>query len=212
MTRQRTGRFVNTAVIVLLAAAAVSPLTVLGGDRDVDHQSAASRAATDISHAFSNGWRTGYIKSALLVNGHINPLAIDVKVSGSKATLTGYVDSDVDRSLAKEIALHTDGIDSVDNRLKVDRKKSAGNEEKTSFASKLSDAAITAKVKARLLANSNVPGMAIDVDTNDHNVSLSGTVSSDSVRELAYYIALNTDGVASVENRLEVNTKTQPGN
>lgn len=204
MNRQRNGRFVNTAVAVLLAVVTVSPLTVLGADRDVNHQSKAGEAVTDISHAFSNGWRTGYIKSALLLDGHINPLVVDVKVTGNTATLTGYVDSDVDRSLAKEIALNTEGIDSVDNRLKVDREKSGREPEHEGVASKLSDAAITTKVKARLLANSNVPGMAIDVDTSNHQVSLSGTVDSDSVRELAYYIALNTDGVASVDNQLEV--------
>lgn len=209
MNRQRTGRFASVAAGLIVAAAALSPLTVFGADRDVGHQSLASRAATDASHVFSNGWRTGYINSALLLNGQINPLAIDVHVSDSKVTLTGYVDSDVDKSLAGEIALATDGIDSVDNRLVVDREKSARKEHDDGVVSKLSDAAITAKVKSRLLANANVPGLAIDVDTSEHEVRLSGTVSSDSVRELAYYITRNTDGVESVDNRLEVGVKTE---
>ena len=43
----------------------------------------------------------------------------------------------------------------------------------------------------------------IDVDTRDSVVRLSGTVGSDTERQLAEFIAKNTSGVLSVSNELE---------
>jgi osmotically-inducible protein OsmY len=66
------------------------------------------------------------------------------------------------------------------------------------------DATITATVKSKLLANGEISGMKISVDTKDNRVTLSGEVESDEARQLAEQIAENTKNVAGVENNLRV--------
>ena len=63
----------------------------------------------------------------------------------------------------------------------------------------MSDAMITTKVKAKLAADDMVKAMDIDVDTESAEVSLSGTVASDTVRDRAVELAESVDGVASVD-------------
>jgi len=66
------------------------------------------------------------------------------------------------------------------------------------------DAATTAAVKTKLLADTKVGGLAIDVDTKDNVVTLSGKVRSAAERTEAVRLARTTTGVKSVVNKLVV--------
>jgi osmotically-inducible protein OsmY len=66
------------------------------------------------------------------------------------------------------------------------------------------DAATTAAVKTKLLADTKVGGLAIDVDTKDNVVTLSGKVRSGAERTEAVRLARTTTGVKSVVNKLVV--------
>jgi hyperosmotically inducible protein len=66
------------------------------------------------------------------------------------------------------------------------------------------DAAITGKVKTKLLADPDVKGLAIDVDTKDGVVTLNGSADKAGNVDKAVTIAKNTDGVKSVDNKLTV--------
>jgi hypothetical protein len=66
------------------------------------------------------------------------------------------------------------------------------------------DAAVTAKVKAALLAEKGVDGMKINVDTRDGNVILSGNVPEQAQVERATQVARGIDGVKNVDNQLRV--------
>ena len=66
------------------------------------------------------------------------------------------------------------------------------------------DAAITAQVKAALLADKDVKGLHIDVDTHDGAVTLTGAAEEAPNLERAAAIARRIDGVKSVENRTTV--------
>jgi hyperosmotically inducible periplasmic protein len=69
---------------------------------------------------------------------------------------------------------------------------------------KVDDAAITAKVKAALLAAENVNGTHISVETNSGRVVLSGMVPDQGQIDRAVATARNIDGVVDVESRLAV--------
>ena len=66
------------------------------------------------------------------------------------------------------------------------------------------DGAITAKVKTALLADPDVKGLKIDVDTKNGVVTLKGTADKPANRDRAVAIAKDTSGVKSVENQLVV--------
>ena len=68
----------------------------------------------------------------------------------------------------------------------------------------LADAAITAKVKSAFLADVDVKGFSIDVDTADGVVSLKGTLEQRTQADKAVAIARRIDGVKSVNSRIEV--------
>lgn len=66
------------------------------------------------------------------------------------------------------------------------------------------DAAITAKVKTKLLADADVAGMKIDVDTYEKVVMLSGTAATEAQMAKAAALAAQVEGVASVTNHLKL--------
>lgn len=77
--------------------------------------------------------------------------------------------------------------DAVESR--PDRKEIAG------------DPWITAKVKAALLADADVRGLALDVDTKDGVVALRGTAVTQAEIDAAKKIALGIEGVRDVDVR-----------
>jgi hyperosmotically inducible protein len=68
----------------------------------------------------------------------------------------------------------------------------------------LSDAAITSEVKTKFLAEPGVSGLAIDVDTSNGVVTLSGNVKSKAEVTKAMTIARNSKGVKRVVSKLKV--------
>jgi hyperosmotically inducible protein len=66
------------------------------------------------------------------------------------------------------------------------------------------DAAITAKVKAAILAEPGLKSLQINVDTNGATVTLSGNVENADLKERAKQIASNTSGVKGVVDQLAV--------
>jgi osmotically-inducible protein OsmY len=68
----------------------------------------------------------------------------------------------------------------------------------------LSDSAITAKVKALLLAEKGVPSTSISVETYEGRVLLSGFVDSAAITEKAGKVAAGVTGVKLVQNNLVV--------
>jgi osmotically-inducible protein OsmY len=71
-------------------------------------------------------------------------------------------------------------------------------------SSQINDAAITAAVKSKMVANSDVQARNIDVNTENGVVYLLGKVGSVREKSDAERIARETDGVISVVNHLQV--------
>jgi osmotically-inducible protein OsmY len=74
----------------------------------------------------------------------------------------------------------------------------------------MDDAGISAKVKAKLLADPEVHAFHIDVDTVDGRVSLNGKVASQEERAEAEKLASHTEGVKSVVNLIQVAGQEPP--
>ncbi len=66
------------------------------------------------------------------------------------------------------------------------------------------DAAITAKVKAAILAEPGLKSLQINVDTKDGTVTLSGMVDNADLRERAKQLTSSTAGVKGVVDQLNV--------
>jgi len=66
------------------------------------------------------------------------------------------------------------------------------------------DAAITAAVKGKLAADTDINPFNIDVDTNEGVVTLQGRVEKEEARTKAEQLARETDGVSRVINLIKV--------
>jgi hyperosmotically inducible periplasmic protein len=80
----------------------------------------------------------------------------------------------------------------------------AASQALTKAGNVIEDSAITAEVKTRLLTDSEVKGLHIEVDTHDGVVTLSGKVQKAAIADRARSIARDAHGVKSVDSRLTV--------
>lgn len=67
-----------------------------------------------------DAYREGLIWGTYVANPALNAFHLGVDVQGDRATLTGRVESPVDKLLAERIAMRTQGVKQVDNRIQVD--------------------------------------------------------------------------------------------
>lgn len=71
----------------------------------------------------------------------------------------------------------------------------------------ISDSALTAKVKAKLLAEKNLKSLPISVESTDGVVTLSGHVMSTAQIDQAVDVTRHIKGVKDVHNTLELKTE-----
>ena len=145
------------------------------------------------------------ISTSFELNPYLRAHDIKVFVHDGTATLTGFVAEGVNKELAKLIAQSVNGIIRVDNQIFVESDYVApvpSNER--SYGEMIEDANITAAIKSKLMWSQYSNGLSTDVDTAWGKVTLTGTVDSGVARDLAGRLALNTHGVVSVDNLLEV--------
>lgn len=158
-------------------------------------------AANDWKEGAKDAWIDGKAETTLLLNGNLNSFKINTDVKDGVVLLTGKVESDVDKALAGELIEGLDGVARVDNQLTVDKGAAVKSEES---GSALTDAKIATVVKTRLLMESEVSGISINVDANNGVVTLQGEVDSNAEKDLAIAIARNTNDVSQVIDKLEI--------
>lgn len=164
-----------------------------------------------------DAWIDGKAEATLLFNGNLNSFDINTDVQQGKVILTGKVDNSVDKKLAEELVANIDGVTDVDNQLTImegrtPMEEGDGNDsdhpnvvaDSDDETSSLTDAKIATVIKTRLLMDTDISGFDIDVDVEDGNVTLSGTVDSDAQRDLALEIAKNASDVKDVIDSLRV--------
>lgn len=142
------------------------------------------------------------------LNPYLRANDLKVNVRDGKAVLTGKVDEDVNKDLAKEIALGVSGIKNVDNQIVVqsDYVPKADKAER-GYGETIDDVTITAAVRSRLVW-SKFSFVSTNVDTKGGRVTLTGTVDSPEAKAAAARLAASTRGVISVSNQLNVDGKS----
>jgi hyperosmotically inducible protein len=80
----------------------------------------------------------------------------------------------------------------------------AGDRHHQSTGEYIDDSAITSKVKAALLADKNVSGLAVKVKTYKRVVQLSGFVDNQDQKQRAGEIARGIHGVEAVKNDITI--------
>jgi hyperosmotically inducible protein len=179
---------------------------------------------------------TTKVKSKLAADDTVKAYQIDVDTKDKVVTLSGNVDSQAAKDQAVALARGTEGVADVVDNITVAGGSAAmpgenppagaaapapggeggavvgGNapnpEPNRPVGQVMDDAAITAAVKAKLLADPMVGGLKIDVDTREGVVYLTGDhMKSQAEIDQAIKLAKETSGVKSVESKLIIGEK-----
>ena len=166
-------------------------------------------AMLTVACAQSDAGITTSVKTQLAADDLVKARRIDVDTRNRVVTLTGEVRSADEEAQALKIARSTDGVTNVVDQLTVVPEASpttgVGIPPAEPAPGELrTDAGITTEVKAKLLADTNVGGLKIDVDTRDRIVTLTGTVRTEAEKSKALEIARQVKGVTNVVDRLTV--------
>jgi hyperosmotically inducible periplasmic protein len=79
---------------------------------------------------------------------------------------------------------------------------------KSSVGAAVDDSVLTTKVKSALIADNEIAGTDVKVETHNGEVQLSGSVKNQAQMDRAVLIARGMDGVKDVKNNLTVKTET----
>jgi hyperosmotically inducible periplasmic protein len=162
------------------------------------------------------------IATKLANDKSLSPDAIKVKVKNGVVTLTGVVGKDADKARAEELA-HVPGVARVENNL-TSREKATDKVKETAgtvadkskkgaaktkdvlskTGENITDGWITSRIKTKFMGDESLRASAINVDTNDHVVTLKGAVPNEAARTKALALAKEVEGVNRVVDNLQV--------
>ena len=144
------------------------------------------------------------VKAKLAADDVVKASQIEVATRNGVVTLTGNVDNEEAKNRALELARNTEGVVNVVDMIAAREASGSGDapEPERTVGETFDDAGITITVKGRLLADPQVQGLRIDVDTRDGVVFLTGSVGSDADRQKAIQLARDTKGVRDVQANL----------
>lgn len=161
---------------------------------------------------------------------------IGVTVEAGVATLTGTVPTEADRAKAGELAMMK-GVARVDNKLLVDLAATAhpkgttgkvmdktkevgektkegaekavdkGKEGLSKTGEVITDSWITTRVKGKFVGDDLMKGSDVSVSTDNHIVTLTGTVMSAAARAHAVAEAKQVEGVHRIVDKLTIGPK-----
>jgi osmotically-inducible protein OsmY len=214
----------TTTAIALLAIAPVATTNT------------ASAQATAAQSRPSDAQLSSEIATRIANNKTLSPDAVKVKVQNGVVTLSGMVGKDADKATAEELA-RVPGVVRVENNLKSREKATDKVEgtagavagaartgaEKTVDATKkvagatrsavsktgenITDGWITSRIKTKFLGEEALRASSINVDTNNHVVTLKGAVPTVAARDKALALAKEVEGVDRVVDSLKVTEK-----
>lgn len=191
-------RYLTTTAFAILVAA--SPAAQLAADTELP-DAVERMPGSDL-------WIQSRLITTYSLNEHLNPFDIQVDSENGVVTLEGEVPTEVQHDLALQLARDLGAVRQVKDELKVSPNSSATEE--NSLYRTVEDANITTRVQLQLLWNSQTGGLDIDANTSNGTVTLTGTAGNAAERQTAERIALNTQGVRGVENRIEIKPEASP--
>lgn len=173
----------STRFIALSLAVSLAGCAAIQPGRSAGRQIDDFNAATSIKSAMlrADGYRLG---------------GVDVEVTEGVALLTGNAPRAEDRIYAECLTWSAQSVREVSNRIEVGAGRGA--------AQATRDALITQRVRARLMADSEVRSVNFNVETHDGTVHLLGFARNDGERERVALHASLANGVEEVVDLIRV--------
>lgn len=163
--------------VALLAIAGCSSTMIPKNTRDMDSAISAK------------------IDESLEASTAVKARQVNIQTREAVVYLTGIVDSEDARREAGRIAWRTAGVDGVVNDLTVGER---------TVGDWVDDTLISSRLKAKLIADTDVRASDIDVSSSQGVVTLIGRVRTTAMKQDAERIARGINGVTDVNNELVV--------
>lgn len=135
------------------------------------------------------------IDESLEDSADVKARQVNIQTHEGVVYLTGVVDSEDARREAGRIAWRTAGVDGVVNDLTVGER---------TVGDWVDDTLISSRLKAKLIADTDVRASDIDVSSSQGVVTLIGRVRTSAMKQDAERIARGIEGVTDVHNELVV--------
>lgn len=145
----------------------------------------------------------GQIESSFALNPYLRWHVLQVSVLQGRATIKGQVDELVSKELVSSITLAIPGVQGVDNQVTVDPTY-VPEYDNSSFGNTIDDISISTVIRAKLMWCTDTDSTGITVRTSLGHVTLIGQMPSAVGKDLASILTLETRGVVSVDNQLQV--------
>jgi hyperosmotically inducible periplasmic protein len=196
MKKRSTSFFLSTTVTGLAV------LALAGCDRGADNNTAAGAGST-VGTQIDDSALTASVKTALMADDTVRSFDLNVETNNGVVQLSGNVISQAQIDQALQVARGVSGVREVENRMTIQPAAASAGGSST-LGTAVDDTAITARVKSALLAESDVSGLAISVETSNGVVQLTGDVDNQAQIAKAEQIARAAEGTKSVQNQLKV--------
>jgi hyperosmotically inducible protein len=183
-----------------LLATILGASLALGGCASTDTQRGTGETIDDAAV-------TAKVKVALVDNDIVEAGEVNVTTYRGVVQLSGFVDSNEEKTQATQAAKSVSGVKDVRNDLKVQGEGTQVADR--SAGAVVDDSALTAQVKTALIGDETTKGTQINVETRDGVVQLAGFVNTDAERERATEVARGVSGVKDVRNDLQIKPKQQ---
>jgi hyperosmotically inducible protein len=135
------------------------------------------------------------IDESLEASTAVKARQVNIQTHESVVYLTGVVESEEARREAGRIAWRTAGVDGVVNDLTVGER---------TVGDWVDDTLISSRLKAKLIADTDVRASDVDVSSSQGVVTLIGRVRTSAMKQDAERIARGMSGVTDVHNELAV--------
>ncbi len=147
---------------------------------------------------------TTAVQAKFAADDQVKAHPIDVMTERGVVILNGSVHTEEAKARALELSRGTSGVSRVIDNLTVKPAKPAPADVPDAVRTSISDTALTAAIKSSFLADPQVRGLTIDVETIGNVVTLTGEVRSQDEKVHALQVARETPGVRSVTDRLTI--------
>lgn len=153
--------------------------------------------------------KTTLLKKLLVVGSAAmmaNLAACDRTNEGDYSSTTAPATNNVEQSHQANTTKTEDKLASAEDKIResADSVKASTENAVTKAGNAMSDSVITGKVKAALLADKDIKGTDIKVETNQGIVTLNGTVNSRAQIDKAESLTRAVEGVQTIDNRLNI--------
>lgn len=181
------------AVLLTIALGGLAGCTTIAStvyNTAADERSVGSQAS-DETLAYT-------VKGKLIDDPDLKARSMNVYCYYGRVFVVGYAESDAERDRVREIARRVQGVNSVEIHLPM-RSTDSGVGESAS------DAAITAQVRANIIADKSLFSTQFDIVTLNGRVILLGVVRREQDRSQVIRIAHEVEGVRGVKSFIIVN-------